>query len=214
MKLNHYFFSNGEEKTEFFVSLIILILAGAFITYMILPEDFWQQEAKTEFKTANEVQDLDGLEAALEDVRNDLEVKTESNPPAAIIPVADSVAKNSKTTTMVKKETKEIEPHERQELDVPELETLTRDGSAEMLPAYVEPAPNAFMVVHSFEINKNAVNFSEQLKLDGYEVEIRQQKNGWHSVGIPFNDKTTHAEGLRKALSEEYDAMPKLWKNL
>lgn len=96
-------------------------------------------------------------------------------------------------------------------LQVPILETIYRSSGSHTVS---KPEPNSFMVVHSFDYLNNANRFKSKLDKHGYETEIRKQNNGWHSVGVHFNDSAIHTEGLRQALAGEYDARPKLWTEL
>ncbi len=214
MKKNRNFFTDVEERTALFVALLVLILAGTFIVYMVWPGN--ESSAKKPIATERNIP-APALQEATDDTRetvlNSSSIQEDSfSSKAEVIQGEDSLRTKKMPGASLETESDVVTTLPSPKFESPKLETLNR-GNTPTLPRHEEPASNALMIVHSFEIEKNASRFADQLRADGYEVEMRRHKKGWHSVGVAFNDEVIDQEGLRQALSDEYDAVPELWQD-
>ncbi len=92
------------------------------------------------------------------------------------------------------------------------------DESATQPPPTQQPAApptrEAFIVIHSFGVQRNAERFSSKLQQDGYQAETRLWK-GLHRVGILFPyTRTAQIDSIKQVLGARYESQPKLFEEL
>lgn len=81
-------------------------------------------------------------------------------------------------------------------------------------PPAAEPAKEAFIVVHSFGVKRNADNFFKALSDAGYRAESRRW-NGLHRVGILLMYKDpSEIDRMKQELGAAFKAGPKLFGEL
>ncbi|TAK42753.1 MAG: hypothetical protein EPO28_06820 [Saprospiraceae bacterium] len=79
---------------------------------------------------------------------------------------------------------------------------------------YVPGKGEAFIVVHSFGKESNALNFSKLLTSDGYTTDNRTYKD-LYRVGIIFQyNSLTEIDSMKAVLGKKYKAGPKLFEEL